>query len=285
MIKTFRTFLLSTSAAAMFATSAFAADDFTMLKINGADIKKSEVLEAWGGIFPSGAAPDFDTFDPKVRDNVLRGLISERVLLQRANEQKLGATPEVVLKVEQLRRKVMVQQLLEKQAKELVTEKEVKAAYDELVREQRDVEEVKARHILVKDEDVAKEIIKKLKDDADFEALAKELSVDKASGALGGDLGWFGKGQMVEPFADAAFALKEDEISEPVKSQFGWHVIKLEDRREKEIPTYNDAKEALRKQVEEKTLAKYVEDLMQKADIKVLDEKGKKVDFDLLPKE
>lgn len=284
MHKTFKTFLFTTSAAALITSAAFAAD-FTMLKINGADVKQSEVIEAWNGVFPAGQAPEFEGFDPKVKDNVLRGIISEQVLLQEANKQKIGESPEVVLKVEQLRRKVMVQQLLEQKAGSLVTDDDVKEAYDALVKENRDKEEVKARHILVKEEDEAKEIAKKLDDGAKFDALAKEASVDKASGAVGGDLGWFGEGQMVKAFADAAFALKKGEVSEPVQSQFGWHVIKLEDRRKKEIPTFNDVKEKLKKQTEEKKLAAYVEELMKKADVTVLDEKGDEVEFQLLPKE
>lgn len=284
MHKTFKTFLLSTSAVAMMASVSFAAD-YTMLKINGADVKKSEVVDAWEAVFPTGQAPEFDGFDPKVKDNVLRGIISEHVLLQQANKEELGKSPEVVLKVEQLRRKVMVQSLLEKKAGELVAEDETKAAYDALVKEQRDIEEVKARHILVKEEDEAKEIAKKIEDGEEFDALAKELSVDKASGAVGGDLGWFGKEQMVKPFAEAAFKLKEGEVSAPVQSQFGWHVIKLEDRRKKEIPTYSDAKDALKKKLEEEKLAEYVEGLLKNAEIEVLDEKGKEVDFKLLTDE
>src|SRR5207248_412715 len=145
-----------------------ASKDFTIIKLGSdGDIKNSEVVDVWKGLFPGGSAPDFNTFDENIRQNVLRGIISERLIY---NESDKGA---------------------------------------------------------------------------DFEKIAKEKSTDKGSGANGGELGWFTKDKMVPAFADAAFKLKKGEISEPVKSDFGWHVIQVEDRRPLQIASYDDMKESL----------------------------------------
>ena len=146
-----------------------------------------------------------------------------------------------------------------------VTEEETREFFeankDELVR-------VRARHILVDTEEEAREILAQLQAGEDFAALAQEYSQD-GSAASGGDLGFFGKGQMVQPFEDAAFALAEGEISDVVQSQFGYHLIKLEERQE---PEFSDVEESLRQQLikgKAKTQEEVINGLIAKADIEV----------------
>lgn len=130
---------------------------------------------------------------------------------------------------------------LQKQIAEKVTPEKMKQAYEEKVKNMPAEDEVHARHILVATEPEAKAIIADLKKGAAFDKLAKEKSTDKASGAEGGDLGWFKKTDMVKEFADAAFALKKGELSQtPVKTQFGYHVIKVEDRRKAPPPSFEE---------------------------------------------
>ena len=127
----------------------------------------------------------------------------------------------------------------------------MRAAYDETVASQPPVEEVHARHILVATEDEAKAVAEEIAAGADFAETAKARSTGP-SGPRGGDLGWFAKGAMVPEFADAAFALKPGEVSAPVQTQFGWHVIKLEDRRVKPAPTFEEMREELTQQLQTK---------------------------------
>jgi peptidyl-prolyl cis-trans isomerase C len=157
----------------------------------------------------------------------------------------------------------------------------MKSAYAEKLTAAKGQEEVKARHILVPTEDEAKKIYEALKKNkgADFEKLAREKSTDKGSGANGGELGWFTKDKMVPTFATAAFKLKKGEISEPVKTDFGWHVIQVEDRRPLQIASYDDMKDALKNELANKAMQSYVEGLLKKADIKYYSVDGKEKPF------
>lgn len=290
---TFRAFLLAT--AAMLASPVWAEDmkpaepakDYTILKLNSEDIKNSDVQEVWKGLFPGGAAPDFNTFDENIRQNVLRGIASEKLIYQEAVKAGVDKSDEVKKRLAALEKQVVMQTFMEQKAKTLVTDDQLKAAYNEKIAGMKGQEEVKARHILVGTEEEAKKIQDELKKGGDFDAIAKEKSTDKGSGANGGDLGWFTKDRMVPAFADAAYKLKKGEVSGPVKSDFGWHIIKLEDRRAIKPPSFDEMKESLRAEATNKSVQGYVEGLLKKADIKYYDEAGKEKDFPrvLTPKE
>jgi peptidyl-prolyl cis-trans isomerase C len=284
MSTTLRAILLAATVLA--STPAMAADapapkDYTIVKYNGDDIKLSEVLETWKSLFPGGNAPDFNTFDESIRQNVLRGLISERLIYQEAVKAGFDKSPEVEKRLAELKKQVVMQAFMEKKSESLTTDEELKAAYDQKVKASVGQEEVKARHILVKTEDEAKKIVAELKKGAAFEKLAKEKSTDKGSGEQGGDLGWFTKDKMVPEFADAAFALKKGEISAPVKTGFGWHVIKLEDRRELKPASFEESKDELKSELAEQSVEKYVQSLLKGANVKYYDENGKEKPFPL----
>lgn len=154
-----------------------------------------------------------------------------QVLYQRALDAKLHEKPEVQLALAMQERQVLAQALVMQQAKDSITDEAVKAWY-----EQRKVQfakpEVKASHILVKEESKANELKTQIEGGADFASLAKEHSTDKGSGAQGGDLGWFTKDKMVGPFAEAAFAANAGDLVGPVETRFGFHIIKVEDKRD-----------------------------------------------------
>ena len=268
--------------AALFAAPAMAAD-YTILKVGDSEIKKSEVMDIWQGLFPPGQAPDFDTFDESMKQNVLRGMVSEHLLFEEAKKKGMDKSPEVTKQLAVVKRKLAVKAFLDDQSDSLITEGAVKKAYDKLVREKRDEREVRARHILVKDEATAKELHKKIEEGADFEELAKENSMDPGSAKTGGDLGYFTKERMVPEFSKAAFALDKGEVSAPVKSDFGWHIIRQVDKRRVKVPTYNDVKEKLRLELQEEKLNEFVERLLDKTSVQYLDEKGKELDFSKMP--
>lgn len=137
------------------------------------------------------------------------------------------------------------------------------------------VEEVKAAHILVDDEATAKEIIKKLADGGKFADLAKEYSKDKSNAENGGDLGYFAEGDMVKEFGDAAFAMKVGEFSkEPIKTQFGYHIISLEDKRVRPAPAYDDVKDQLTAQVKRDLLNNMMKDWRDSAKVEIYDYNG-----------
>lgn len=255
------------------------AKDFTIIKFNGQDIKNSEVEDIWSGLFPGGGAPDFDTFDESIRQNVLRGIISERLIYDQAAKENYDKNPEVLKKLENIRKQIVMQSYLENKSKAMVTDQQLRAAYAEKVAAMKDAEEIHARHILVPTEKDAKDILAEVKKGGDFEAIAREKSTDKGSGAQGGDLGYFTKDRMIPAFAEAAFKLKKGDISEPVKTTFGWHVIKIEDRRKAKPPAFEDMKESLKTEMTNKALQEYVEGLLKTADITYYGSDGRKREF------
>lgn len=255
------------------------AKDYTILKMSGEEIKNSEVMDIWKGLFPSGAAPDFAKFDENVRQNVLRSMVSERLIYKEAMKAGFDKNDEVKKRFAQAQKQIIMQAFMEDKAKTLVSDAQLKAAYDQKAAAAKDQEEVKARHILVASEDEAKKISEQLKKGGDFDKIAKDKSTDKGSGANGGDLGWFSKDKMVPEFADAAFKLKKGETSGPVKSSFGWHIIRVEDRRPLQIAKFEDMKEQLRAEATNKAVMDYVEGLMKTADVKYFDPDGKEKAF------
>ncbi|MCD8526323.1 MAG: peptidylprolyl isomerase [Alphaproteobacteria bacterium] len=163
-------------------------------------------------------------------------VINNKIVNEKAGKANLADNAEVQKQLaeakEQIIRSVFIQQELDKR----ITDDKLKAAYDKYVKELPKVEEVKARHILVKDEAKAKELIEKIKGGASFEELAKENSTD-GTAAQGGELGYFAKASVVPEFGEAAFSLKPGTMSEtPVKTQFGYHVIQVEDKRMRPAP-------------------------------------------------
>jgi peptidyl-prolyl cis-trans isomerase C len=223
-----------------FAASAQPANGPVLAKVNGVEIRESDLALAEADIgqsLPPGAAE-------ARRDALLSYLIDVTILATAAEAQKMQEAPGFARKLAFVRNKVLMEALLDKATKSAVTEEARRKLYEESVSKLTPEEEVRARHILVDSEDKAKEVIAKLKAGGEFAALAKEYSKDPGA-AEGGDLGYFTKDQMVVEFADAAFKMKKGDISDPVKTQFGWHVIKLEDRRQKPVPAFEQVKDQI----------------------------------------
>ena len=206
---------------------------------------------------------------------LLNQLIGNKLLLAEGRRQNLGAAPEVQKRVESFRERAIQQVLLENVVHKSVTDDALKSLYQKYLAENPPKEEVSARHILVDSEADAKGIIGQLRGGADFATLAKQKSKDPAA-QNGGDLGFFGKDEMVKEFADAAFAMKTGEISAaPVKTQFGWHVIKIEDRRTANPVTFEEARQDLFNQLSQQTVSQYIDTLRANAKIERFGPDGK----------
>jgi peptidyl-prolyl cis-trans isomerase C len=143
--------------------------------------------------------------------------------------------------------------------------------YDDAIKQMKDEEEVHARHILVGTEEEAKAILGQLKGGADFTALAKEKSKDPTAAKNGGDLGYFTKDKMVPEFAKAAFMLDKDQISDPVRTQYGWHIIQVEDKRIKPTPTFAEMKPQIDVFIERRARDQLIDNLRKSATIEMLD--------------
>jgi len=246
---------------------AFAQDsDPVVARVNGVDIRESDLAfaeEEIGSNIPS-IPPE------QKRDYLINYLADVIVLSQAAEEQKLADRPDVKHRLAFDRNRLLMEALLQNVGKSALSDSAEHQVYDEAIKQVKNEEEVHARHILVPTEDEAKAIVAQLKGGADFATLAKEKSKDPG-GAEGGDLGYFTKDQMVPEFADVAFKLDKGQISDPVKTQFGWHVIKVEDKRVKPTPTFEQVKPQIENYVAHRAQAEMVENLRKTAKIERLD--------------
>ena len=263
-----------------FAVPALAGDEYVIMKVNGQDVSSAEAKRFWEGLFPPGQAPAFESVKPDVRDKVLRGMMAEKLLLAEATKQGVDKSEAVQRQLEDIRKKLVVRTFLDMKTADSITEADLKKEYEVSIAGMKDEREVRARHILVATEAEAKAAKKKIDDGKSFETVAAEMSKDAGSAKQGGDLGYFTKDKMVKEFADAAFALKKGEVSGPVKSPFGWHIIKVEDSRKVTPPSFAEMKDGLRAKLQEKKLNDYVSGIVKTADVKVYDAKGKEVPFD-----
>nr|WP_321460845.1 peptidylprolyl isomerase [uncultured Cohaesibacter sp.] len=214
--------------------------------------------------------PQTDKMTPEQKQEALTTmLVNMELVSQAAVKQGLDQSDSFKEQAEFLKKRALQTEFFRKNVDEAITDADLQAVYDEQIGALPARQEVKARHILVKTEDEAKEIIKQLDGGADFAELAKEKSTGP-SGSQGGDLGYFGQGQMVPSFEAAAFALEKGKYTEqPVKSDFGWHVILVEDKRDAPKPTLESVKPNLRAFVAQQKFQTLLDGLRKDADIKM----------------
>ena len=243
-----------------------AQDNPVLARVNGVDIHQSDLAfaeEEIGSNMPQ-MPPE------QKRDYLITYLTDVVVVSQAAEKQKVDQRDDVKARLAFDRNRVLMEAMLQDAGKAADTDEAMHKVYDEAVKQVPAEEEVHARHILVASEDEAKAIEDQLKKGADFAELAKQKSKDPGA-ADGGDLGYFTKDQMVPEFADAAFKLDKGQISDPIHTQFGWHIIKVEDKRTKPTPTFDQVKAQLTNYVEHRAQAEMVDNLRKNATIERLD--------------
>ncbi len=184
----------------------------------------------------------------------------------------IGESADFKRKLELNRRKLLLEEYLTAEAKKAATPEAIKKLYDDTVKGLPPEQEVRARHILLASEDEAKAVVERIRKGEDFAKLAAELSKDPGSGQTGGDLGFFTKERMVTEFSEAAFKLDVGALSAPVKSQFGWHVIKVDEKRQKPFPPLDEVKDQIAQYLERKAQQDVVLALRAKAKIERLDQ-------------
>jgi len=205
---------------------------------------------------------------PDIEKQIKDEVIAREIFIQEAQKQGLDTTEDYKLQMELARQTILIRDLFTNYQKtNAVTDEEIKAEYDKFAAANSG-KEYKARHILVEKESEAKAIIAQLKKGGKFEDIAKKASKDPGSGANGGDLDWAPAGNYVTEFAEALTKLTKGKITEtPVKSQFGYHVIRLDDVREAQLPKFEEVKPQIAQQLQQQKLAKYQNDLRAKARI------------------
>jgi peptidyl-prolyl cis-trans isomerase C len=246
------------------------ADPRVLATVDGTPITVDDVADALHDIGP-GLPQKLE--GPAREKYVLDYLIDLRLVAAKAKADKLDQGAEFDRQLGYYHDKLAMEALLTEVGKGAATEDAARKAYDEAAKAQPPVEEIHARHILVPTEDEAKAALARIKAGEDFAKVATELSKDPAG--EGGDLGWFTKDRMVPEFADAAFKLQPGQVSDPVKSQFGWHVIKVEERRMRTFPPFAELKDQAARYVAQKAQSDLIASLHATAKVERFDEAGK----------
>ncbi len=231
--------------------------------VNGKAIPKSRVDALEDQVKRSGRP-----VSPEMQGQLKEEVVMREIFMQEAQVRGLDATEDFRTQMELARQAILIRELFaDYQKKNPVTEEEIKAEYDKFAA-QNSGKEYKARHILVETEDEARAIIAKLKKGGKFDEIAKKQSKDPGSGAKGGDLDWANPGSYVKEFSEALSALSKGKMTDtPVKTQFGYHVIRLDDIRDAQLPKFEDVKPQIAQQLQQQKIAKYQTELRAKARI------------------
>ena len=262
--------LASSLGAALLLVGVAHAEPKVLAKVDGVPITEDDVSDALLDIGP-GLPQKLE--GPAREKYVLDYLIDLKLVAKKAMADKLDAGPDFARRLAYYHDKLAMEALLTTVAKAATTDEAEHKAYDEAAKAQPPVEEIHARHILLPTEDEAKAALARIKKGEDFAKVATELSKDPAGD--GGDLGWFTKDRMVPEFADAAFKLQPGQVSDPVKSQFGWHIIKVEERRMKTFPPFDQVKDQAARYVAQKAQSDLIASLHQGVKIERTDEDAK----------
>lgn len=283
LVKTMRAALVAAATAAALATVSTAAlaqtaqkaapslaDDPIVARVNAKEIKRSDVLALLQQLGPEVQQMPLQMIYPQLLDE----LVKSELVSAAGYKAKLQDSAEVKKRLKEAEEQFVQQAWLRAEIDKRLTQDKLKAAFDKWAKENPPQEEVRARHILVKTKEEADAIIKQLKGGADFAKLAAEKGTDGTKDN-GGDLGYFVKDQMVKPFADAAFAMKAGEVSQtPVKTDFGFHVIKVEDKRKQTPPTFEQAAPQLRPAVAQEIAEEVINGLRKSAKVETFNIDG-----------
>ena len=246
-------------------------DDKVIAIVNGHEIKVSEVQMATDDII--GQLPDLP---PKLRfPFVVEYLIERHLLAQYAVKEGIADTEEYKRRLALYQAKALRDAYFFQKIRPMVTEEEMKAVYDEEAAKLQQTERVRARHILVGTEQEAKDILARLGKGEKFEDIAKQFSLD-GSKDYGGDLGYFTAPEMVQEFSTATFALKVGETSKPVKTDFGWHIIRLDDRKQGAAQPFDQVKSAIRNVLLRKKVTETMQKIRSASQVEIVDEDLKK---------
>ncbi|PWC56171.1 peptidylprolyl isomerase [Azospirillum sp. TSO22-1] len=251
--------------------------DPVVARVNEQEVRLSDLMRLVSQLPPQVQQMPLDMIYGALVDQ----LVNQKLISAAGYKDGLDKTDETKAELKQAEERIVQRAFITKSVQSRITPDKLDAAYKDYLKNNPPQDEVKASHILVENEAEAKDIIAQLGKGGDFAKLAKEKSKDTVAAQQGGDLGYFTKETMVEPFANAAFAMKPGEISkEPVKTQFGYHVIKVEDKRKAPQPTLDEMKPQLEKEMSKDIVTAVIDDLRKGAKVETF-----QVDGSPMPKE
>lgn len=258
--------------ASLLASSAFAEEDRVVATYKGGEVRESQVMKQFKPALdmqPSSKDKNFSQLDANLQNALVNGYINIKLLEQETKSQNVESSKEFQDKLNTVKTQMLQQEVVERHVKSVVTDQLIDAEYDKIAASLKGKEEVKVSHILVGTEAEAIELKKKLNKGAKFANLAKDHSKDEGSKANGGEIGYVIQGQLVPEFENKALSMKVNEISAPVKTQFGWHIIKVLDKRPAKIPSKEEARANISARLSREAMEKYLADLASKAEVKL----------------
>jgi peptidyl-prolyl cis-trans isomerase C len=245
--------------------------DTVVARVDGAELRLSDVEAAQQNLPPQAKKLPLEQIYPVLLDRLVDGML----ITEAGRKEHLDQDPDVQSRLKQYEDRLIQEAYINRVVKPAETEDRLRTRYETFLKEKPAQDQVHARHILVKTETEAKSVIAELDKGADFTALAKKYSTDPGAES-GGDLGYFKHDDMVKEFADAAFALSPGQYTKtPVKTEFGWHVIKVEDRRAGKPPSFEEAREQLSRDVAHEIIDAKLHDLRDTAKIEEFGLDGK----------
>lgn len=266
-------FLLSIVVCCSVALSSFAADtDRVVAEYDGKPLYKSEVETRLKFIF-GGSLPDnkkdFDDLEPNTKQAVIQEMVQQKVLEDDMNQSKIKDSKVFMQQVEDAKEKATLDVYLQNFIKRNISESMVKTEYNNYVDMLKNNPEIKISHILVGSKEDAEKVLADLKAGQSFEDLASKFSTDKSTKDRGGEIGYISKGQTFPDIEKAAYSLKVNDVSEPIQTQAGWHIIKVLEIKKRAIPTFEEAKAQVQQQVSYKIVSDHMRKIIQAANVKI----------------
>jgi peptidyl-prolyl cis-trans isomerase C len=262
-----RSLLAGAVALALSSCFAAGAEEAAVAKVNGRLITESDMKLAEAEI-----GGDLGTLPVGTKRRVLlEFLIENQLFADAAESQKLGSGASHEGRTQYWRRNALRDLYFDKNVRAAVNEGDARKFYETQLGAAKPEEEVRARHILVESREKARDLFEKIAHGSDFAALAKQHSMDPGSKDQGGELGFFGRGQMVPQFEEAAFKLKRGEVSEPFETQFGWHLVRVDERRRRPAPAFEAVKQQVLAAMIHQKAQQIAADLRRKAEIEYID--------------
>jgi peptidyl-prolyl cis-trans isomerase C len=265
---------LATAALVLAGGSAFASVE--LAKIGSKSITDADLKNLVGNV--SEGQKQQINGDPEIKNRMIDNLVVEELFVQEAEKTGVNKDKEYQSALDRARRQILAQRYLQKTIQPKITDGNVKTYFDKN-KGKYSQDEVHAQHVLLKEEAEAKEVYQKAKGGEDFETLAKKYSKDPSAQTNGGDLGFFTRTRMVPQFADKAFSMSKGEISEPVKSPFGWHIIKVIEKREGKPVKFDDIKDQVKQDYQNDSINELIASLKKSNKVVVHEDKVKGLKF------
>ena len=256
----------------LISNSACADSDNVVATYSGGKVTENQVMKQFKPMLdvqPESKGKKFSELDKKLQEELVKGFITQQLVEKQIDKSGIRDTDEFKQQIKLAEQNLLQEELLKRQIEAAVTDKAVNEEYNQLVQSKKGKKEIKVGHILVDNEKKAKKLKEKLDKGSKFADIAKESSKDEGSKNNGGEIGYILKGQLVPEFESVAFAMKKGEISAPVKTQFGWHIITVLDSRDAKAPTKEEADPMIRNKLSREAIKNYLTGLTKDAKIEM----------------